>query len=399
MKQALILAGGRGTRLNELTKATPKPLLSVAGRPFLDYVVENLWRHGLQEIIILAGFEGEKIRRWAQKVWPGLDIKVVVEEEPAGTAGALMEVVDLLEDEFLLLNGDSFFDINLLDLATARFDSDWLAALALCKRSDTRRSGVVDLSGERIRSFADRPKDDQCHIVNGGIYRVKRTLLEWVDTRPCSIESDIFPELARQGLLVGRVYRRPFLDIGVPEAFAAAQTVIPTLAHRGAIFLDRDGVLNRDVGYAHRPDQIEWSEGAFEAVKLSNDAGYLVFVVTNQAGVARGFYDERQVWQLHRWMNEQLRTVGAHVDEFVYCPFHPTEGIGEYRRDADCRKPKPGMILDLMRRWTVDPVRSLLIGDKEIDMQAAASAGIRSLLYPGGDLAMLLREVMGNTHA
>jgi D-glycero-D-manno-heptose 1,7-bisphosphate phosphatase len=398
LNQALILAGGRGTRLGELTRTTPKPLLRVAGRAFLDYVVENLWRHGFQDIVILAGFEGKKIQRWAQKVWPRLKIKVVVEAEPAGTAGALMTAADLMDAEFLLLNGDTFFDINLLDLAVANFDSDWIAALALCERSEYRDSGVVELARERIYSFADRPKDGRSHMINGGVYRLKRTLLKWVEKRPCSIESDIFPQLAKHGFVVGRVYDRPFIDIGIPEAFACAETIIPRLTRRGAIFLDRDGVLNRDVGYVHRPDQIEWSEGAFEAVKLSNDAGYLVFVVTNQAGVARGFYDERQVCQLHQWMNAQFRAFGAHVDEFAYSPFHPTEGVGEYRRDADCRKPKPGMILDLMRRWSVDPARSILIGDKHTDMQAAALAGIGSALYFGGNLAMLLRRVTDNIH-
>jgi D-glycero-D-manno-heptose 1,7-bisphosphate phosphatase len=395
MKQALILAGGRGTRLGESTKAVPKPLLRIAGRPFLDYVVENLERHGFQEIVILAGFASEKIKCWAQKR-RGLNINVVVEKQPAGTAGSLLGGADLVDDEFLLLNGDSFFDINLLDLATARFDSDWISALALCECSDPKRFGAVELCGERVRRFHDRPKDPGYHLINGGIYRVKRKLLERIGQPPRSIESDVFPELADRGLLVGRIYHRPFIDIGVPEALAAAQEIIPSLTHRGAIFFDRDGVLNRDIPYVYRPDQIEWTQGALDAVKMANDAGFLVFVVTNQAGVARGFYDEGKVQELHGWMNDQFASKGAHVDEFVYCPFHPTEGIGAYRQDSDCRKPKPGMILDLMRRWPVDPVRSLLIGDKKSDMQAAVSAGIRSILYTGGDLATLLKGVMAD---
>jgi D,D-heptose 1,7-bisphosphate phosphatase len=396
VQQALILAGGRGTRLHDLTACTPKPLLEVGGRPFLDYILENVWRHGFRDVVLLGGFQASKLRHWAAKArWPGLAIKLVVEEDPAGTAGALFGAAELLDDEFLLLNGDSFFDINLLDLATATFDSDWTAAVALCERSDSSRYGVVELAGDRVCNFTERPTTEGCRIVNGGVYRVKRRLIEMVMHRPCSIERDIFPQLAICDLLVGRVYNRPLLDIGVQEAFHDAQSIMPSLVGRGALFLDRDGVLNRDVGYAHRPDQIEWGEGVSEAVKFANDAGYLVFVVTNQAGVARGLYDEGQVHHLHEWMNEQLRRTGAHIDEFVYCPFHPTQGRGHYRRDADCRKPKPGMILDLIERWAVDPSRCVLIGDKEIDMQAAASAGIRGVLYAGGSLAMLVRGVLG----
>ena len=156
---------------------------------------------------------------------------------------------------------------------------------------------------------------------------------------------------------------------------------------RPAVFFDRDGVLNRDIGYLHRPEDFVWLEGAREAIRLCNDAGYLVFVVTNQAGVARGYYGEDDVRALHNWMNSELAALGAHIDAFEYCPHHIDGVRPQYRRACRRRKPQPGMILDLLAHWPVDKQASFLIGNTQGDLDAAAAAGISAHLYQGGDLA------------
>ncbi len=161
------------------------------------------------------------------------------------------------------------------------------------------------------------------------------------------------------------------------------------------MIFDRDGVLNEDVGYAHQPAQIRWIEGAMAAVKAVNDAGLFAFVATNQSGVARGYYSEADVVALHAWMNAELgRAAGAHIDAFVFSPFHPEAPLEAYRRDADCRKPGPGMILELFDRFPVDPARTLMIGDKESDLAAARAAGVEGLLFEGGSLFSILAPVL-----
>jgi D-glycero-D-manno-heptose 1,7-bisphosphate phosphatase len=155
---------------------------------------------------------------------------------------------------------------------------------------------------------------------------------------------------------------------------------------RPAVFFDRDGVLNEDDGYAFEPSKIRWIRGAPEAIRAVNQSGYLAFVVTNQSGVARGFYTERQVQALHGWMAQQLAETGARIDEFAYCPHHPEGTIAEYRQACICRKPQPGMINELAKRHSVDVHRSILIGDKQSDLEAAAAAGVAGHMFQGPDL-------------
>jgi D-glycero-D-manno-heptose 1,7-bisphosphate phosphatase len=159
-----------------------------------------------------------------------------------------------------------------------------------------------------------------------------------------------------------------------------------TFALKGAVIFDRDGVLNKDVGYAHRPDQIEWVEGAIAAVKAVNDAGLFAFVATNQSGVARGFYSEADVQALHAWMNAEFAKHGARIDAFAYCPHHAEATVEGYGVECDFRKPGPGMILSLLRRFPVDPARAVMIGDNESDVAAAEAAGIVGVRFRGGSL-------------
>ncbi len=166
---------------------------------------------------------------------------------------------------------------------------------------------------------------------------------------------------------------------------------------RPAVFFDRDGVLNHDLGYVSDRTRFRWIDGAIEGIRAANTLGALAFVVTNQSGVARGLYDEAAVLALHETIRADLLAHSARLDDIRYCPHLPDAKVAAYRLTCPCRKPAPGMILDLMRRWPVDPLRSVLIGDKESDMEAARRAGVRGMLYQGGPLADVVAEALRRT--
>lgn len=391
LRQAVILVGGLGTRLGERTKTVPKPMLHVGGRPFLDTLIDEIARYDVfEEILLLAGHRADGIQtRYAGTVRGRARLVVAMEQAPLGTAGALVHAAALLQDRFLLLNGDSFFDFNVLDLVSRASISRVHMALRADVIGD--RFGRVVLQGDRVRSFL-APGRGATGPVNAGVYVVDRSITEGISRFPASLEQDVFPSLAANGGMTGTPYRGYFIDIGVPEDFARADAELNERLRRPAVFFDRDGVLNHDSGYTFEPSKLQWIDGARQAVKAVNDAGYFAFVVSNQSGVARGLYEESHVQALHRWMADDMASLGAHIDAFEYCPDHPEGTVERYRRVSDRRKPAPGMITDLLGRFRVNADASILIGDKEGDLEAARAAGLKGHLFPGGSLEAFVKQ-------
>ncbi len=391
LRQAVILVGGLGTRLGDLTKTTPKPMLHVGGRPFLDTLIDEIARYDVfDEILLLAGHQAESIRtRYSGTVRGRSRLAVALEAEPLGTAGALVHAASLLQERFMLLNGDLFFDFNILDLA-ARAGSN-LVHMALRADVGDDRYGRVVLDKDLIRAFI-APGQGATGPVNAGVYVIDRSIIAGIGRLPASLEQDVFPTLAANGAMGGTPYRGYFIDIGIPQDLARADAELNERLRRPAVFFDRDGVLNHDSGYTFEPSKLRWIDGAREAVKAVNDAGYFAFVVTNQSGVARGLYEESDVQALHRWMADDMAVVGAHIDAFEYCPDHPEGTIERYRRVSDRRKPAPGMITDLLGRFPVRADGSILIGDKPGDLAAARAAGVQGHLFSGGNLEAFVKQ-------
>ena len=225
IRQAVVLAGGRGTRLGALTSSTPKPLLSVGGRPFLDWVIANLARQGVEEVILTIGYRAEAFDAWNQNREKGVRVRTFVEESPLGTGGALPLVVAELDLAFFVLNGDTLFDAPLADLARLCNASDASCAIALRSVPDVARYGEVRLDGEVVSSFAEKGRAGP-GLINGGIYALSREVVPKIGS-PSSIERDVLPFLAADRSLVGLPSDGFFIDIGVPSAFEEAQTTVP----------------------------------------------------------------------------------------------------------------------------------------------------------------------------
>ena len=395
--QAVILAGGLGTRLGALTQATPKPLLPVGGRPFLEYLFWNLKRQGVASVLLSVGYRASQISDiFADGRSVGLRIEYVVEDEPLGTGGALKHCLSKLAENFFVLNGDTLFDVNLHELIRLGGPNEVKLVMALRKVEAIERYGAVRLKGDQVVAF-DEKGGSGVGWINGGVYWMSRKSLEDLPDGKSSLEKDLFPILLKKKQLKAKAFDRFFIDIGVPETYEAAQTLVPDWRSKPIAFLDRDGVLNIDKGYTHKPEQGEWMSGAFEAIRLLNASGYLVIVVTNQSGIGRGLYSEAQFHDFMTYMQTEFSKRGAHFDAIYFCPYHPEQGIGKYRRTSFDRKPNPGMLLRAMKEWPHVKANSFMIGDSEKDRLAAERAGVKFYHFTGGNLyAFLSKQVLGN---
>lgn len=394
LKQAVILVDGLGTRPREMTWRVSKRLLAVAGRPFLDYILDEVARYPtIQDIVLLADHgAGHVVGDYDGRRWRNASVSVLSQPAQLGTGGALKHAASRLDAAFLLLNGDFFFDFNLLDLAAPSVLPS-IARVALKKDHAGDRYGRVLLDRDFIKTFLPAGAQPSGPI-NSGFYCVDREILSFIHELPCSLEEVVLPRLAEKGQLRASLYDGFFIDVSSPADFERAQSELPARVQRPAVFFDRDGVLNVDKAYVHKIQDFEWVAGAREAIKLCNDLGYLTFVVTNQAGVARGYYGIEAIQTLHDWMNRDLAEIGAHIDGFQYCPYHEEGVVPEWRQASDRRKPAPGMILDCLEGWPVRKESSFLIGDRPHDLQAADAAGISGCLFRGGDLLSFIRPLL-----
>ena len=397
-RQCAVLVGGIGTRLGSLTAATPKPLLDCGGRPFIAWILRELSRFGVDEFILLAGHFSEQMQTFAAQLSRFLPkpatVKLSCESSPAGTGGALWHARNLLDERFLVVNGDSWCDTNLARfIAGAAIPSRVLGHILLTQVADASRYGIVQLNGPRVVAFHEKPQVQTSGIINAGIYSLHKDIVSFLEPA-CSLEGDVLPQLAKLGLLAGTAVEGYFIDIGIPNDYARARIEIPKRLRRPAVFFDRDGVLNEDLGWVGSPERFHWVEGAKDAVRAVTDAGFHAFIVTNQAGVARGRYTEQDVIALHRWMLGKLRANGGTIDDQRFCPIHPEAAVLAYRGISNQRKPEPGMIIDLVQKWEVKNTQGFLVGDKDTDLQAAARVNVPGYLFSGGNLCDFVTKLL-----
>ena len=367
--QCVVLIGGLGSRLGHLTAETPKPLLSVGGRPFLDYLLWNLRRHGFRRVLLLAGYRAGKVREYVQDLGtdPHFEVQCLVEPEPRGTAGALAIAADHLDEWFVLLNGDTIFDFNVLDLhrsALASPDAD--VHMALRHLPDASRFGIVETDGDRVVRFAPRGSSDG-GLVNGGVYQISKRILPLLPASG-SLEQDVLPLLASQDRVRGHTYSGFFIDIGVPESLQQAQTSVPAFMERPAVFFDAGCVL--EVRHGGQVGDLQWKAGAVDAVRRVNDRGWFAFFTTDQSDAA---CDIDRFGTSH--LQDQLRAVGAHLDDPRPFPFPPGEELEEQPFDHST---------------------SWVISADEATLAAARKAGVpHGLLLGDNDLSVAISQILG----
>lgn len=408
--QVAILAGGLGKRLRALLGDLPKPMIPIAGRPLLEHHLELARKHGFTRIAIFACYKAEVIQdHFADGSKWGVELEYIIEREPLGTAGAVLDRLDAISDRFLVMYGDTMLNVDLRRLWQAHDASGALGTLLLHPNNHPLDSDLVEMDAhDRITAFHNRPHDPNRYfqnLVNAGLYVLeKQPLAAYHATRDTEhglldFGKDVFPSLL-QGDAHLHGYNSPefIKDIGTPDRYhwVCAQHdagIIQRSSYetsQPAVFLDRDGTLIEEVtqhGIASH-EQLRLIPGVADAVHTLNQAGLRTVIVTNQPVVAKGMATETDIQEQHNKLETLLGREQAFVDRIYWCPHHPEKGFPGERADlkvaCDCRKPGIGMIQRAARELNLDLARSWMIGDTSTDIQTAKNAGLRSILVRTG---------------
>ena len=403
--KVVIMAGGRGTRIAELFPNIPKPLIPVDGMPILEREIRSLAAQGFKDLILTVGYLADKIIAYfgdGRRL--GVKIDYFVEETPLGNAGALFHLRDKIGDEpFFLLNADAAFEVDFNRMLDYHKKHGGLVTLFTHPNSHPYDSGLIiadkDRHVEKWLSKEDERPQWYNNRVNAGLHIIDPEVLELslknLDLDPTTgfpkgkvdLDRQILKPLCGTGKMFCYDSPEYVKDMGTPERFHQVEAdykngvVQAKNLHnkQKAIFLDRDGVINKHIGFLRHIDDFELIEGVSDAIRLINQSGYLAIVITNQPVIARGEVTWDELHEIHRKMETLLGKEGAYIDGLYICPHHPDKGFEgerpEYKYDCDCRKPKPGMLLQAAKDFNIDLSQSYMIGDNESDIKAGQNAG------------------------
>ena len=403
--KAVIQAGGKGTRISEITgDVIPKPMLEISGYPILYHQMMNLKKNGITDITVIIGHLGNVIKDYfGDGKQFGLNISYVEEDpqKPLGTAGSLYFLKDKLKENFVFLLADVFIDIDFEKMEQYHIANNADVTLLTHPNGHPFDSDLVVEEGGVVKAFDyksnDRTTYNYKNLVNAGVMIFSPSVFKYLtELRKYNYEKDIIVPLINEGKVVSYKSSEYAKDMGTPERYRRVQEDYNSgicdaknLANKQkAIFLDRDGTINEYVGFLRKEEDFRLIPGVSEAIKKINNSGYLAFVVTNQPVIARGEVTEEGLEEIHKKMETLLGLDGAYIDDIYYCPHHPDKGfegeIPELKIECDCRKPKTGMLEKAAREHNIDLSSSIMIGDSTLDIKMAENAGMQSVLLKTG---------------
>ena len=398
--KTVIMAGGKGTRISSISSTIPKSLLTLNSKTVLQYQLESLKKEGLTEIIICIGFMSDQIIDFIEANNSfGMDISFVIESEPMGTAGAL-RLIPKLSGDFILVYGDIIFDIYFKKFINFHISKKGIGSLLIHPNDHPQDSDLVQINNDsKVTSLLmkNEKKELYKNNVNSGVFILNSKILKYVPKSKFDLVNDIFPKvLFDKKELYGYESSEYVKDMGTPnrireieKALLSGEVYSKNLRnYQKAVFIDRDGVINKEVDNLVDMNDFELLSGVKEAIKSLNNSSYLAIVITNQPAVAKGFCSIETIRSINMKLETILGNEGLKLEAIYFCPHHPEKGFkGEnkkYKIECDCRKPKIGLFERARKSFNIDYTKSYMIGDSTRDILAGKNAGIKTILVKTG---------------
>lgn len=397
IKQAVILAGGRGSRLRPFTDTNPKPMVPINGRPFLEYLIEMLKENGIQEVVLLVGYLPEKIQEYfgnGSKFGIKIKYSYTSFEDKSGNENEsgirIKNAEHLLDDKFLLMYCDNYWPVNLKKMTDFYNNMGRLAMTTVYNNKDGfgeygKENNVLVSNDGSVLKYDRTRKDPNLNGVDMGFFILNKKIIDLIPKHNSHFEKEILPKLITENQLAAYQTDHRYYFITNKNTFQIAEKL---LKPKKAVFLDRDGIINKKINndYVRNWSQFEFLPEAVEALKFLCQNNFQIYIITNQRGISRGFMTEEDLNNIHQKMKQELKKHNVIIDKIYYCPHE--------KGQCDCRKPKPGMLFKAANENYLDLPKTIFIGDNETDLQAGQAAGCKTILIkPGRNLLETVKQI------
>jgi len=362
----IILAGGKGSRISKHLKNIPKPLFRFDNKAFLQILVNHFSKYPFNKAYILAGHRGRQIyNQFNNKNFNFLNFKCIIEKKSLGTAGCIAQLKNKITNDFVVINGDSILleDINFIFKKKQNQNLIFLTKNKNYKSNKKLSNLNLDRKGKITPSLKGK-------LMNAGIYYFKKSLLDKIPLKKTSLENEIILKLIMSKKIIGHESNNFFSDIGTDENLKFAKKKLPNVLKKKACFLDRDGVINYDYGYVNNFKNFKFKQGVLNGLKLLVKKNYYIFIVTNQAGIAKKKFTFDDFCYLHKKLKNFLAIKNINFDDIQFSPFHKDSKIKKYKKNSNFRKPGNLMIKKIFKNFFIDKKKSFSIGDQVTDKHA-----------------------------
>ena len=371
----VILAGGKGSRIKKYLNKKPKPLVKINNFSFLDLLIKKICKYNFNKLYILDGYRCHQIKKkYHNKNFNFISCEVIIEKKALGTAGSLSQLKNKINNDFIVVNGDTFFDINLSKVIDFKLNKNeiFLSLVKNYNYKSNKKLTFLKLNRKNQISY-----NKNSILINGGIYKFNKFFLNQIKRKNYSLENDIVPKLIDKKKVKGIFFDNFFIDIGTPKNLNNAKKSLIHYLTKPALFLDRDNTIIHDKGYVHKINELKIKKNFLNILKNINKEHIYIFIVTNQSGIGRGIFTEKQFFNFQGELKKKLCSLKIFIDDVQFCPFHEQAKLKIYRKKTNLRKPGNGMLLNLFQDWPLIKKKSIMIGDQISDAICANKTGIK----------------------